>query len=425
MGGAFSATSRAYLESNRRGWCQRFRNTDDAYIYQAEWIGNALFQQTYWAKQGDTCLAMDHNRELAFEWLLLQALPSGAVLRYNFPADLPMGQTAYLGASLLRDARYVWWSSRMLDWAERTGSYLTAQPGLEQMVSIDGASPQAGSCLIFGDSGLPTQAGPLAPDKIVFREGWAPDSSYLLLNLRFTGWHRYKATNTVTVVDQAGTLARDQDLGEPFAWLPEGRSHFRDKRIPRENLNGLVVGKTGIAAVLYGLTGIGGPWAQDPPPYADVVAFETGPELDQSHTRLADWRGWLHDRWIRFYHGDGPIVVIDQARGPVHAGAALTWHLGAGASKDGWRIRLRGGEAPAEVVLIPIHPQAGQESLAWSTVSTGGARLTFRGAGQLRLATVFLWGPWLGAEVEWDPTAHALRLVNGDDSIVVPVGDVG
>ena len=80
--------------------------------------------------------------------------------------------------------------------------------------------------------------------------------------------------------------------GQPFSWLPVGRSLFRDKRIPRENLNGLVVEKTGMATVLYTLTGIGGPWAQDPPYYAEVVAFETGKEMDWAHIRLTGWLGW-------------------------------------------------------------------------------------------------------------------------------------
>ena len=57
--------------------------------------------------------------------------------------------------------------------------------------------------------------------------------------------------------------------GENSNWLPTGKSLFCDKHIPRENLNGLQIAKTGLAAALYQLTGIGGSWAQDPPFYAD------------------------------------------------------------------------------------------------------------------------------------------------------------
>ena len=80
-----------------------------------------------------------------------------------------------------------------------------AQPGAERPLDLAGESPHVGSCLLYGDSGLPTQVGPLAPDKIVFRDGWTPGAAYLLLNLRFSGWHRYKATNTITLLSLGRT----------------------------------------------------------------------------------------------------------------------------------------------------------------------------------------------------------------------------
>jgi hypothetical protein len=190
---------------------------------------------------------------------------------------------AYLGARLFGDPRYIWLAGRAVEMLEQRGGYLFAQPGVEEPVSLEGRSPTEGSCLIYGDSGLPNQKGPLGPDKIVFRDGWGPEATYLLVNLRFTGWHRYKATGTVTLVYRGEILAADVLDGRLFSWLPKGRSLFRDKRIPRENLNGLVVAKTGMAAVLHALAGIGGSWAQDPPYYAEVVAFETGEEMDWAH----------------------------------------------------------------------------------------------------------------------------------------------
>ena len=39
-----SGANQDYLERNRRGWIARFRNTDDAFVYQPEWIVNAYFQ---------------------------------------------------------------------------------------------------------------------------------------------------------------------------------------------------------------------------------------------------------------------------------------------------------------------------------------------------------------------------------------------
>ena len=109
-------------------------------------------------------------------------------------------------------------------------------------------------------------------------------------------------------------------------WLPEGRSLFRDKRIPRENLNGLVIkkGRTGFG--LFWLTGLGGPWAQDPPAYAQVEQFETGALLDTCTTSLKDWHGWHHRRKVLFYR-EGPVVIVDQAQGPADQEGALRWHI--------------------------------------------------------------------------------------------------
>ncbi|MDE3092043.1 MAG: hypothetical protein KGJ80_21935, partial [Chloroflexota bacterium] len=311
--------NRDYLMRNPRGWNARFRNTDDALIYQPEWINNALFQSLY-DHQTPTAL-----RRLAFKWLELQALPDGAELGYNYPSTTSQAGVAYLGALLEQDPQYIWLAGRALDNLDQSNGSIFAQPGVEHAIDMAGRSPQEGSCLMYGDSGLPNQAGPLAPDKIVFRDGWSSDSMYALLNLRFTGWHRYKATNTLTLVYKGAPLIVDEQQGSAFDWLPTGRSLFRDKRIPRENLNGLVIENTGMSAVLYTLTGVGSPWAQDPPYYVSVERFETDGDKDISTTVLDDWQGWRHARTIYFYH-HGPIIVFDDASGKAGDQAAMIWH---------------------------------------------------------------------------------------------------
>jgi hypothetical protein len=411
-----SPVNRDYLERNRRGWSARFRVTDDAFIYQPEWIYNAFFQSLY---TGETSV---DNLRFSYEWLLLQALPDGAPLHYNHPSSASLASIAYSGARMLEDPRYVWLAGRALTDMEARGKYLFAQPGVEQPVSLTGRSPTQGSCLLYGDSGLPNQVGPLAPDKIVFRDGWSEDAAYLLLNLRFTGWHRYKATNTVSLVYQDGPLAADALDGVPFGWLPVGRSLFRDKRIPRENLNGLLIERSGMSAVLYILTGAGGPWAQDPPFYAEVVAFETGDELDWSHTRLTDWRGWQHNRWIHFYHNDGPIVVVDEAEGARGGQAALAWNLIGEGAVNGQRIQLRGGEVPAEMLLIPVGPK-GQLEIAEVKDGDSGLRVAYHSPtdGRLRAVTLFLLGRWVGAEAGLDVEERTLWIARGQTRVTLPL----
>ncbi len=399
---ALSAANRAYLARNRRGWTTRFRATDDALVYQPLWIYNAYFQSLY------TGEALGTNARLSFEWLLLQALPDGTPLRYNHPGRGTLAGIAYLGAKLFGDPRYIWLAGRAVEALEQRGGYLFAQPGVEEPVPLEGRSPAEGSCLLYGDSGLPNQKGPLAPDKIVFRDGWGPEATYLLVNLRFTGWHRYKATGTVTLVYRGQALAADVLDGQPFSWLPVGRSLFRDKRIPRENLNGLVVAKTGMAAVLYTLTGVGGPWAQDPPYYAEVVAFETGAEMDRAHIRLTGWRGWQQDRWIYFYHNGGPVVVVDEARGPAGARGAVAWHLVGGEETGAYRFRLGGSSGPTEVLLLPLD-KGGRAEARERAGDSSGLDVVYSGISSLRVATMFLYGEWVGAEVKKGISGLELR----------------
>lgn len=393
----------AYLEGTQRGWDARFRNTDDVFPYQIEWIDNAYFQ---WLSGGQS---QERNLQLSFAWLLDQALPDGTPLSYNYPAEPSLAGVAYLAARLTQDPSYLWLADRALDQAEQQGKTLTAQPGAEESVGLVAQAPAVGSCLLYGDSGLPNQVGPLAPDKIVFRDGWALDSSYLLLNLRFTGWHRYKATNTVTSVYQGEPLVSDDLQGEAFGWLPVGRSLFRDKRVPRENLSGLLVERTGMSRVLFDLTGIGGPWAQDPPYYAEVVDFRTGEELDWSHTRLAGWRGWQQDRWVYLYHGSGPIVVVDEAAGPARSKGAVVWQQAASGQR----------QAAENILVVPLE----QGDV---TIQCEASRIMARTVnGRLRVATVFLTKGWTEARVWYDAQAGALHVSNGEQQIMLPLPNVG
>ena len=414
-----SAANQSYLERNPRGWTARFRNTDDAFVYQRDWIANAFFQSLY---TGET---PPDNLARSFDWLLLQALPDGAPLSYNHPSQPSMAGIAYFGAQVLQDPHLLWLAGRALESPASQSKRLPVQPGAGQPAQMEGRSPTRGSCLLYAGSGLPNQVGPLAPDKIVFRDGWSKDDAYLLLDLRFTGWHRYKATNAVTLVYKNGPLASDVLEGEIFEWLPEGRSVFRDKRIPRENLNGLLIPRNGFDAITYYLTGVGQPWAQDPPYYATVVSFETGETLDWSHTRIEDWDGWQHDRWIYFYH-DGPVVVVDSADGPASSHAALAWHLyGTGSESDG-RITLGSAADRAEAVLLG-KDQAGSEP-TWSgqdmpgrTAADGIQNLIYRSPanGELRAVSLFLTGEWVGARVSIDPGWRTLEITRDDAQLTL------
>ncbi len=423
---ALSERNRQYLAARPRGWEARFRVSDDAAVYQPEWIQNAYFQALYAPESLN-----ETNRRLSFEWLLTQAPPDGAPLLSNHLGAAQIASSAYLGAALTGDERYIWLAGRAVEYLEKKGGFLTARPGVDEPLALVSRSPETGACLLYGDSGLPNQPGPLAPDKLVFRGGWNSADPYLLVNLRFTGWHRYKATGAVTVLAQDGLLSGDDLGGQTFSWLPTGRSLFRDKRIPRENLNGLLIPRSGLSQVIYTLTRLGGPWAQDPPYYAGVLHFTSGDEMDSAAFLLEDWRGWRQRRDIFFYH-NGPIILFDYAVGPQHQEAAIAWHLRREATpqatlpappRQAQRILLRQGESPAELLLLPLttgqiesYPAAGESSLS---------ALQFHSAagGKISLATVFLTQAWFGAEAAIESTPHGDTLIlrQGEQIIRLPL----
>ncbi len=409
-----AARNRAYLDRVPRGWEARFRNNDDSYGYQPEWIDNAYYRSLRSGR-----LPFDAARR-SFEWLLLQAEPGGRPPDYNAAVPPMLPGSAYLGALLTRDPTLLWLAGRSVRAFERAGLALPAQPGAERALDATGVSPTAGSCLLFADSGLPNRVGPLAPDKVVLRDGWSESSLYLLLNLRFSGWHRYRATNAIVRVVAGGETLAEERGGEVNRLLPLERRLFRDKRIPRENLNALLVEPTGFAAAVSWLSGFGGPWAQDPPHFAHVQSFETGDDADASTTAVSGWRGWTHRRRAALSPG-GPIVVVDDAAGPPGRRSAIAWHLRGVPAGDRYRL---GAAGEAELVLLSLDDPRGTVEI--SATPPLRLDLLYRPAapGRARVASVFLTGRWRGAgvRVRGEGRERAIEITRGSErrSVALP-----
>jgi hypothetical protein len=317
----------SYLSRVPLGWQALFRNTDDSYTYQGVWLANAWLIYRYRQLIGAENDATQQNMALSLLWMLLLSLPDGESLSYNTHGQPSLALVYVFGAALSGSPELSWLAGKALRNLADEGRVLGGGLTAANLALADGLKPNVGSCLIFGNSGVPIQRGPLGPDKVVLRDGWSDDAVYALLNLRFTGWHRYKATNTLTLLYQDGPLVSEQWTGERFWWLPLGRNAFRDKRAPREYLNGLLLPKSGLPALLWHLSGMGGPWLQDPPPYAEADLFFAGGAVDMSQTTIPNWRGWRHERTIYLIH-DGLVLVIDNAvSDSALQPASLIWHV--------------------------------------------------------------------------------------------------
>lgn len=406
-----SRQNQEYLAQNPRGWNMRFRNTDDSLNYQGEWVYNAYFQSRYTGKFDPV------KMKNSFEWLLLQMLPDGRTPQYNLSYPYTLADNFAFAAAYLNDPRFLWLAERAASYAATLHPVAALDNGLKGLAALSPQPPSHGSCLLFGDSGLPTQVGPLAPDKVVFRQGWSENDLYLLLNLRYSGWHRYKGTNTVTLIDQAGPLVNEQIMGKDFFWLPKGRAAFRDKRIPRENLNGFQVYRSGLDAVLYKLLGFGGPWAQDPPLSAQVDEFITGSDIDISQTSLVNWHGWTQKRKIYFAH-NGIVIVVDDAVGPVGQAGAVSWNIQGGQQKEQDRFLLENEKNKAEMLLLS--PDVGTIDFSSSQGDNNrqAGQIFYIGApdGHLRLVTILLTGEWQSAQAQLlDVSGKSKVQINGSN----------
>ena len=332
---------REYIDSHAVVWNGNFRNTDDSVNYQGWWINSCYMVAKFRPRLEQ--LNGNHARK-AFEWLLKQWPPNGMALGYNDYRTANLADTMALGASLFHDGRYKWLATKMLRRAS------TGQEDLPKFCfglaswddSLKAITPSVGSCYLSGPGKFPHEPGPVIPDKMVLREGWSEDSLYALVNLRYSGWHKYKATNCVVTVIYGVPFVVEDSICKKHWWLPAGRMLYRDKKIDRARLNGLQLGLEGNELVMNNLLKLGSSWAQDPPQFAEVAFFETTDSVDVGMTEISDWREWKHSRVSAMVKGDHAyLVVIDRAIGTQKGNVGLSWHLKGEPLFERNRIRLR------------------------------------------------------------------------------------
>ncbi|MBU0477496.1 hypothetical protein KKC91_02880 [bacterium] len=324
-----------YVEEKAVLWRGNFRNTDDSLSYQGVWINNAYVSARY---HPILSLLGNENCRKSFEWILKQWPPNGMAPGYNDVHPHIMPDTMMLGTHIFSDGRYKWLANRMLKSGLVKENDLDFVYGLKFWDDqIEPVTPQIGSCYIEAPGNFPHDPGPVGPDKIVFREGWDKDSLYSLLNLRYSGWHKYKATNCIVSLMYGVPFVVEDMIVKRNKWVPVGRKDYRDTRIDRFRLNGFQIQKRGFALLLSKIIPDMSVWEQDPPQFAEVAFFENMSEADISKTEITDWHGWRHIRVSTLVKGDSSyLVVMDNAEGETNKKTALTWHLkGQSMLKDG------------------------------------------------------------------------------------------
>ena len=299
-------------------------------------------------------LVSDNSRR-SFEWILLQWPPSGISPAYNARfTDTPF-DVMVLGASIFRDGRYKWLAERMLsieigNSESRHGPIIGLSYWDDEIVSV---KPSTSSDYIKGSGGIAQKPSPLLPDKIVFRDGWDQGSLYALLNLRFSGWHSYKASNSFVLITYGKPFVVEEVYFTHYPWLPEAIADYRDKKIDRIQLNGFQIEAEGLEREIYAITGVGSRWSQDPPRFANVFFFYQMPMTVFSKTAILNWHGWNHYR-ISILLEKECLVVFDYAKGDHPRTVAITWNLKGYAQQEDQRIRLTQGNYS----LVVSYPHA-------------------------------------------------------------------
>lgn len=323
-----SVKDKEYINKYAVGWKGNFRNPDDGIVYHQQfWIKNAYMMAKYGGQEN---YINSSNARNSFDWVLFQWPPNGMSPAYNSPYTYTPFDIMVLGSEIFPDGSYSWLANSMLkNEMENPDRDIDSIIGLEYWPNgSTPIAPNVGSCYISGTTGIAPKPGPIKPDKIVLREGWNKDSLYALLNLRFSGWHSYKATNSFISVMYGEPFVVEKLELKNHSWLPGAKADNRDKKIDRFELNGFQIESTGLQKIIYQITGLGSYWAQDPPRFADVPVYNSTPEVDYAVTRISDWHGWDHTRSSFLVKGDDSFLAIfDQAKGKYPGKAGITWHF--------------------------------------------------------------------------------------------------
>jgi len=318
-----------YIDKFAIGFKNNFRNPDDNFYYQSLWLRNAYFLSKYDRKYYNL-----DNLQKSIEWMLLQYPSTGQSLFYNEPYKLSSFEASPLDVFVLAqyltgDGRYKWISERIIDYINQHREKINFKEiyGLQFWdENLQSVKPKTELCFLQGSTGIAQKPGQLEPDKIVFREGWDEKNLYALLNLRFSGWHSYPASNALTTIIYKEPFVVDNLMQEYKFSLLHPTRFYNDRKIDRINLNTFQLRSSGLQLMLHQLMGMPSIWRQDPPKFSSVDYFNSTKRVQYSRTSIENWYNWSHSRAIALKN-DGFFVVLDHAIGERENDTVVSWHL--------------------------------------------------------------------------------------------------
>lgn len=316
--------ARKYVRDNAILWRSNFRNTDDSTSYQALWIYNAwnvgrlMFPKT---------LRNTYSKQ-SFEWLLKQWPPNGGPLGYNPDASTILPDIFLLGAKLHSSPELKWVADKSLNFIEKHDIKLSGcRPGLQfRQERIESKTPSFESSYVEAPGDLVQFPSENKPDKIVFRSGWKEESLYGLLNLRYDGFHGYKATNSIVTFHYGVPFIVEDLVKIRRKWLPAGRAQVRDDNIERYRLNGFYIEEPLFNRLFNKVDVFRTRWLQTLPRHTKRNQFYSSKIFDYSRTDIVDWLGWNNQR-ICLLVGDAYFAVFDFNKGHSRKQHSIIWHI--------------------------------------------------------------------------------------------------
>jgi len=322
---------REYVLENANGWSTNFRNVDDSEFYHHLWLNNAYLMYYSFPEMFNN----RRNINMSFDWLLAIYPPKGYPPMINSYSPTAYLDSIIIGEKLTKNPSYRW---LLLETIERFKEELDRNEQIESakfflgtryIMELEGKSaitPNYGSCLIFGKTGSVNNPSGLSIDKIALRDGWGDDSLFILLNLRYTGWHRYKSTNSIIQVVYNEPIIVEDIISKKDYWLPKGRWIYRDKKIDRERLNGALIKKRGIDLFIHNLFGFESEWNQNLPHLSELIFFKSSAEVDESRTKI-QYANWNHTRDIKLFKKKFILVFDYLESNNLNNKNGISWHL--------------------------------------------------------------------------------------------------
>jgi hypothetical protein len=180
--------------------------------------------------------------------------------------------------------------------------------------------------MIESPGGLTQRPSKIRPDKIVFRGGWENDSLYALMNLRYDGYHGYRATNCMITLHYGVPFVVEDIVKRKREWLPEGRKLVRDDDIERYRLNGFYIREPSLYRVINRMDIFRNRYFQTLPRHTKNNVFIKKENFDLSITEIVDWLGWDNKR-ICIRMGNDYIIVFDINKCKTPKEHNVIWHL--------------------------------------------------------------------------------------------------